>query len=36
VNGKVVVAGFGASDCRNRCGAHLLLLDEEEARRLSP
>lgn len=24
--GQVAVAGFGASDCRNGCGAHLVLL----------
>ena len=24
--GRVVIDGFGASDCRNRCGAHLLLM----------
>lgn len=24
--GRVVIPGFGASDCRRRCGAHLLLL----------
>jgi len=34
VKGEVTVAGFGASDCRNRCGAHLLRIPEEKARQL--
>jgi Uri superfamily endonuclease len=28
VVGTVVVPGFGASDCRNRCGSHLRYLGE--------
>jgi Uri superfamily endonuclease len=26
LNGKVVVKGFGASDCRMKCGAHLKMI----------
>ncbi len=27
VEGEVVIPGFGASDCRHRCGAHLLRVE---------
>jgi Uri superfamily endonuclease len=29
--GRIVIAGFGASDCRNGCGAHLFMMDTERA-----
>ncbi len=34
IHGEVVIPGFGASDCRQRCGAHLLRIGEAEATRL--
>ncbi len=32
--GEVVIPGFGASDCRQGCGAHLLRIGETQAIRL--
>ena len=32
VRGRIVVSGFGASDCRAGCGAHLKYLGTEAAR----
>lgn len=29
VDGSVIVSGFGASDCRSRCGSHLKYLGSE-------
>ncbi len=34
VRGEVAIPGFGASDCRQRCGAHLLRIAEDQAYRL--
>ena len=30
LEGKIIVKGFGASDCRENCGSHLIFLNERE------